>query len=176
MGKVNLNAGNQQIEPVWRTSVDEVLRVFHDALEALLPLMDRAHIPWREGEAYDDWDAIAETLFQRIVGSAIEWGLHDTHESVCLPKYDELCLDYSELSFISVAHRTRGDDETLALHSFAEDGTSHLNLVMCRSLERAGAVAESDLRAMPYVDAEFHLKWRRPDGSWAVVRELEVVL
>jgi hypothetical protein len=56
----------------WKTSVDELLALFRDAIQALIPVAERAHMSWREPDAYDDWDAICQTIYRSIVIGSIE--------------------------------------------------------------------------------------------------------
>lgn len=37
--------------------------------------MDRVHIPWYNDTSYDDWDHIAQTLYQEIVIDSLQWSL-----------------------------------------------------------------------------------------------------
>jgi len=40
---------------------------FADACRALVPSLDRAVVPWRDGEQYDNWDRVADALFETLV-------------------------------------------------------------------------------------------------------------
>ena len=73
---------------VWRTSVTDLLEIFHDSLVALVPQMQRARIGWRNGVAYDDWDEIAETLFGKIVVASLQWSLPEETPILNVPKYN----------------------------------------------------------------------------------------
>ena len=48
-------------------SVTDLVLNFADACRALVPAVDRAEVPWRDGEQYDNWDRIAEALFESLV-------------------------------------------------------------------------------------------------------------
>lgn len=40
---------------------------FAEACRAVVPALDRAGVPWRDGEQYDNWDRVAEALFESLV-------------------------------------------------------------------------------------------------------------
>lgn len=48
-------------------TVTELVLNFAEACRALVPSMDRAGVPWRDAEQYDNWDRIAEPLFESLV-------------------------------------------------------------------------------------------------------------
>jgi hypothetical protein len=50
----------------------ELLAIFRSGLLALLPVMEAARIPWKEPNAYDPWEDIAQTLYSSIIGSCVE--------------------------------------------------------------------------------------------------------
>jgi hypothetical protein len=52
--------------------VTELVGVFRAALVALLPVMDKAGIEWRDGRTYDPWENVARTLFASLIGSCVE--------------------------------------------------------------------------------------------------------
>jgi hypothetical protein len=48
-------------------TVTQLVQNFAEACRALVPHMDRALVPWRDGQQFDNWDRIAEALFQSLV-------------------------------------------------------------------------------------------------------------
>ena len=52
--------------------VTELVGLFREALLALLPVMERSRIKWREGQSYDPWENIERTLYKSIIGSCVE--------------------------------------------------------------------------------------------------------
>jgi len=51
-----------------RATVTDLVLNFGDACRALVPSLDRARIPWSDANQYDNWDRIAEALFESLVG------------------------------------------------------------------------------------------------------------
>ena len=48
-------------------TVTDLVLNFAEACRALVPSLDRAGVPWRDGGQYDNWDRIAEPLFESLV-------------------------------------------------------------------------------------------------------------
>ena len=48
-------------------SVTQLVLNFAEACRALVPHMDRALVSWRDGQQFDNWDRVAEALFQSLV-------------------------------------------------------------------------------------------------------------
>ncbi len=87
----------------WHTSVNELLHVFQQSLTALLPVMEKAHIAWREGDAYDDWDEISQVLYRNIVGRSLAFASSSEADlDTILPHYDGICDSYANLNRIEV--------------------------------------------------------------------------
>ena len=74
---------------LWQTSLTELLGIFRQALSVLVPIVEQAKISWREGEAYDDWDGIASSLFENIVVNSLEFAQEISFD-LRMPKYDLL--------------------------------------------------------------------------------------
>lgn len=71
--------------------LQNTLNIFRDALTSLCPYMDKVDIGWHDEDAYDEWDAVAEALYNAIVGSVSE---------LCdLAPYDLLLPSYKDRSF-----------------------------------------------------------------------------
>jgi hypothetical protein len=86
----------------WETSVNEAVRIFREGLLALIPVAKKAKMAWTEPDSYDDWDVIAEALYESIVirslTSSTQW---DDFEEI--PKFDHRISDYSNRSYIFLA-------------------------------------------------------------------------
>lgn len=51
-----------------RATITDLVLNFSDACRALIPGLDRARVPWSDVDQYDNWDRIAEALFESLVG------------------------------------------------------------------------------------------------------------
>lgn len=56
---------------IWRVTVDDLIRIFRRGLLDLIPVMDDARIEWRSDPTYDDFDRIAEALYDSIVRDSV---------------------------------------------------------------------------------------------------------
>lgn len=103
-------------------TVGELLSLLREALAALVPIAERAGIPWRDTEAYDDWDAIASALYANIVARKL--GQPESVRDVeslhwTFSRYDLLHPSYAGLSFISVKGPEIPSDALAAFVGFA---------------------------------------------------------
>jgi hypothetical protein len=67
------HAGEGSLRPGTESfGITELVGLFREALIALLPVMDKSRIQWREGRTYDPWEDIERTLYYSIIGSCVE--------------------------------------------------------------------------------------------------------
>lgn len=83
----------------WQVTINELMDIFHSSILSLLPWMKKAHIKWKEEEAYDDWDRIVSSLFENIVIRSILSSEEIPHNSQ-IPEYDLALDSYKEFIFI----------------------------------------------------------------------------
>ena len=81
----------------WNTSVTELIRIFRGALLSIIPWLEKAKIKWNEGEAYDDWDNIVESLYLNLVCSTLNGEVSVENN---IAKYNFTYSDYSTINFI----------------------------------------------------------------------------
>jgi len=86
----------------WETTINQLLDIFRNSILSILPSIMQAHIPWKNEDAYDDWDMISETLFQTIVVNSI---LHSQNFDLQLPKYDFHYESYKKFDYIIVENQ-----------------------------------------------------------------------
>jgi hypothetical protein len=79
--------------------VTELVSLFRDALLALLPIMDRSRIEWRDGKTYDPWENIERTLYQSIIGSCVE-SIVPTSKTNRLASYGLQYPNYRGMAFL----------------------------------------------------------------------------
>ncbi len=89
----------------WTTSVHHLMLNFRDALVALIPYMERGRIPWRDEEAYDDWDEIAQSLYKNMVLRSILFST-EHQDDLATPEYGTVYPSYDGKSFIEVVETT----------------------------------------------------------------------
>lgn len=144
----------------WTTSVDRLVRLFHAALAALIPVVEEARVPWREGEAYDSWDAIASVLYVELVRAPLAWGLNAV-DDLELAGYDLALESWRDTSFVAVRHASLPPGATAVFLRF---GTRQepLDTVVVAVLDPAFA-PEGGEEALPFEDVTFVLQRREGD-------------
>lgn len=64
----------------WTTTVGELVGIFRDALAAVAPILERARVHSDELRSNDDWDEIAQALFENVVVRSIRWSQEADHD------------------------------------------------------------------------------------------------
>jgi hypothetical protein len=128
---------------VWRTTVSQLLLVFRDASRALVPHVEKVRIEWRDSSAYDDWDDIAQTLYEKIVVSSVLWAMPEEERERCeFPKYNMTYSSYSGKTMITVNRASAA--ERLVFHSFTTATDPFDKARACR-VDANGRVLDSDV-------------------------------
>ncbi len=109
-------------------TITELLGVFASALFALIPFAEQLSIPWRDGDSYDDWDAMAEALWENlVVGTIVEAG--PTSSPLHLPRYD---FSYDSYPFSDVLVVSGEGPELLVVQRIVLDGTPIARVMAAR--------------------------------------------
>ena len=152
-------------------TVTSVLLNFREGLFVLVPVLERIGIAWKRPDAYDDWDAIATTLFDKLVVEVIRWSLPDeAKENFRLPTYDLLLPTYSSVSTLEVSHPLLPPGRWL-FHAFGTR-SEPFDLVEVRSLSKDGRPITEELETCPVDGAEFRL---RLSYGAEFIKEIEMV-
>ena len=138
----------------WSTTLTDLLGIHRQALAVLVPIADKARVPWRDGEAYDEWDAIAECLYHNIVVRAISCAIEGGPD-IELPKYDMVYPSYKG-AFIQVEGGGVPDGVIAVFVGFAGTSTDFANVKWVRMLP-SGEVLEPNLEYSPYNACKFYL-------------------
>lgn len=155
----------------WNTSVNDLIRIFRNSLLALIPYVEQAKIPWKQGEAYDEWDEIARVLYKNVVAKTIQWGCgYGDISEVAIPDYDMLYKNYSQFSLICVAD-SEPDDSSLVFHSFSSRHQS-LDMIQCILIPPNGVGVEEKLISIPFDGSDFYFKERIKARQFKVWRDL----
>ncbi len=152
-----------------KTTVTELLHTFRDALAAIAPVVERVRIKWKEPDVYDDWDAIAEVLFQQIVVESLRWSLPDAHQvHFSLPQYAMKQASFADTSYIGVVEGKA--ERRLAFHSFVTRD-SPFDTVRTQQITEGGNVfEESVFFDVGLASAQFVLYRRGAEGTTKVDR------
>lgn len=105
----------------WNTTVEELMYVLKGALTALTPWLEKSKIPYKESEAYDDWDKITATLYESMVIQSIRFSEIGNIRKKEFAKYGFQYESYAELAFL-ICKKPNASDELAIFVSFsAED-------------------------------------------------------
>ncbi len=99
IGACQKSMGEITMKICWKATVNELLEIFHGAMFSIIPQIGKAKINWKEGKSYDDWDNIANALYENIVCSTL-YGEVTSEYSIA--KYDLHYEKYSNIDFIKV--------------------------------------------------------------------------
>jgi hypothetical protein len=159
-----MNAKANTNEEIWQTSITELVCTFRDCLAAVAPLLERARFRTEEPNTSDDWDNVAEALFENIVGRSIRWSA-EVGQEVQLGPYATIHRDYEERPRIEVIPIGR-PASPLIFHSLVS------------SRERFDRVAALTLRTLetvvvPLAGSQFVL---RLPGASSTIHSLTVQL
>lgn len=146
----------------WRTQIDHLIDVFRSSLLDLIPHLEAAQIPWREEEAYDEWDSITSVLFENIVLRPIRWGIAGGSRDLALPAYGHIHEDYGERALIEVFNgESQEAMKWIFLRLASEE--SPLDSVKCLGLGADGEVSIGESRTIPFDKASYRV-WIRDNG------------
>lgn len=114
--------------------------------------MEAAKIPWREGEAYDEWDSIAEALFQGIVVNNVRLSKEFTEE-LEMPKY--AMMYESVRGFVRIVVEDKSQPGKSFLFFSFETGEKPFDTVRYLAVDADGKVNEREQSTCPFHDARF---------------------
>jgi hypothetical protein len=112
---MELLSADPPLDDVLRASITELVETFRSGLLALVPVADRAILNWRSVEPHDDWESLAETMFDVFVRHPIGSDEDAPRNLLPLSRYDNDYQSYDGVSWISVGD---GPNSDLALVRF----------------------------------------------------------
>lgn len=152
----------------WKTSVTELLEIFRGALIAIIPWLEKAKIKWSEDEAYDDWDNIAESLYQNIVCSSLNGEITTEYQ---IAKYNFNYEDYSLINFIEVRNKDNFEKK-FAFVAF-QSNLSPMDSVKVAELDKLDKVVDYSILKIDSLDFVFV---KNLSGKREVIDIIEIAL
>jgi hypothetical protein len=152
----------------WKTSVRELIEIFRGALIAIIPWIERAKIKWKSGEAYDDWDNIAQALYENIVCSSLAGEVASEYS---IAKYDFHYDSYSSVDFILIKSKSQMDIK-YAFVSF-QSSTNPLDSLKVAKLDKSNKVIE--FINLEFEEIEFVFV-KNNNGKEELIDEIEVLM
>jgi hypothetical protein len=129
-----------------KLSVKELIEIFHESLTAIIPWVEKIGMPWKEGEAYDEWDNIADALFRGIIENYMFEEIGD-YSLVC---YDSYINNYSGLCYIK-AYSKIYPDKKLVFVAFGTEAEP-MDLVKLAVISDTGQFIEHQYTTMSDLD------------------------
>ena len=96
---IGKSMGKIAMHDTWEISVTELMTIFKEAIISIIPWLEKAKIPWKEGEIYDDGEDIYRSLYENIVIGSI---LREILPINRIAKYGFHYENYSEMDYILV--------------------------------------------------------------------------
>lgn len=142
-------------------TVNVLLANLRDALSALAPVAERAHISWRDGEAYDDWDDLASCVYEILVGRTIAADASAGPGVLPLAPYDMRLPSYAEHSSFAVAT----EDGSALFFNKLSAGEGDFGAAETVPATLGGRLLDAEPVVLPIDSVSWTLLRRRNDGS-----------
>jgi hypothetical protein len=143
-------------------TITEVLLNFRAALVAVLPMVEALGIPWKRGDAYDEWDELVSCMYEQLVANLVSaLDASNGGAPARLAAYDMMLPDYRQYAIIEVESDELGPGRWV-FHGFGTDKTP-FDLIEARELTTDGSPCGEALRTCPLIGSRLSL--RLPDGS-----------
>ncbi|MDX2282733.1 MAG: hypothetical protein NW241_01165 [Bacteroidia bacterium] len=152
----------------WKTSVTELLAIFRGALLSIIPWLEKAKIKWKEGEAYDDWDNITESLYANIVCSSMTGEVASEYR---VAKYNFNYDDYASIDFIEV--KDKDNSEKRFVFVAFQSSFTPLDSIKVAELDKANKVV--GYTNLKFDSLEFVFV-KNINGKREVINSIEVAL
>lgn len=143
-------------------TVTELVLNFRSALLAVLPMVEALRIPWKRGDAYDEWDDLASCMYEQLVGSLISaLSASTSEEPVRLAAYDMMLRGYGGYATIDVQSDALGPGRWV-FHAFCTEAEP-FDAIEVREVSSDGAPCSEGLRTCALSGCRFSLTL--PNGS-----------
>lgn len=143
-------------------TIESVMRNFRDSLRAVIPMFEKVELPWKEPDAYDQWDDVATALYNGLVATTVNFVLEGRGE-LRLPRYNWQEPTYANLSFIGEAER--GERTPLVC---LQTSSEPFDMCAFANLSEAGGIMS--LTERRFDDVKFVLCPRLADQTMGLVR------
>jgi len=138
-------------------TITELMLNFRAGLLGVLPAVEAVHIPWKRPDAYDEWDAVAASIFQALVITPIRHGVPQLQaEAISFPDYDMLLPRYDGMAVIEVLPEL--PDGTIRVFHALGTSQDSFDTVEWRAVLPSGAPATGQLLASPLASSHFALR------------------
>lgn len=112
-------------------AIAAILGEFRQCLTTVIPYLERAHVPWKNEAAYDEWDDIASAIYRALVCSVICDTISKTTPLV-IAEYGMVYDTYIDRLFVGLYD----DQRYYALVEFKTNETT-FDTALCCELDRS---------------------------------------
>jgi hypothetical protein len=153
-------------------TVQELLLAFRAALASLTPYMDQLRIGWRDLEAYDDWDEIAQILYKNTVLRSIQFR-RDVEQGFPAAEYGMVHTCYDHYSFLEIGDQL-GQIATRRVFVAFSTREQPFDQVLFQEVSASDLRAAGDLQSMSVEDAKFCFVLNMGSGLLTRISDLSV--
>jgi len=143
---------------MWKTTIDEIVKNYRDALVSIVPSLKKAQITYGPEEGYDAWDNISESIFNHLVLEVITYTFSDDIKaSFKLLENPTKFTKNDNAGFINVKSKNQNGDNAYYAFQYLKDGNAILDSVACLPLNSEFLLNQPEPIFIPFVDAVFEL-------------------
>lgn len=154
--------------------IKDLIGNFRKALVSLVPCAEKINLPWKECEAYDQWDNVASVLFNNFVKFPISWALIKREESnLMIPNYDTLYENYTDFSFITYLSGYNTKVTYPVFHSFVTR-KALFDTVRFIKFDNNGKNTHGMFLEVPFMDTEFAFCYQDTNGKLDIYTEISI--
>lgn len=157
---MEIDTREKNVSGIWQTTVKKVISIFRDALIALAPALDKAHIPYGDYEQYDDFDAIAEVLYEQIVLNSIKGDFSNNDSILEIPAYGFSFVSERHTAFIEVSLNTEANEKHYCVFRSFSSNENLFDAVFCGLLNKGSGIVSEETKYFPFTECSFQLRHR----------------
>ena len=138
-------------------SINKLMNVFQDSLEAMVPSLEKAQINWESFEDFEEIETICESLFNLIIKNQLEQYIQSKYsKELKMPPYGFYLKNYGEYDCIEVRTDNPEDRYVFVL---IESKQGPFDTVMCDKIDEKGNIISRENEFL-WENVEFVLKIR----------------
>jgi hypothetical protein len=140
--------------------VTKFLNNYRDALTKLIPIFDKQEIDWKNSDDSEEFEGIAESLYQWMVIYKIEDIIVREHDFLPkIVKYGYVYHDYSERNFIEVIHKNE-DHFGILVFDYFKTKQQAFDTVQCTKITfESNELVERQIE-LPFNEVSFNFQCR----------------
>ena len=144
----------------YRERVGSLMNSFRESLLSLLPSLETHGINWKDIEGIDEFDSVAESLFNFIVTRSIQDIIDKQYGFIPeLPNYGFFYKNFSKLSYIAVIHLQ--EPTKRYVFNYLASKNEPFDTIICNQIDNIGKLIERDIQ-IPISDVVFGFYYRNP--------------